>query len=133
MKALNRLPVPPPYISYLIAIREAKRVPSQHQGTVNDHKGILEASHQAIADRYAAFDQAIDDRNLHTLSSSQQMRSITSSLRSCYNNDTKILRDLKSAITAVQGLRALKYCPMCGITTIATHDHYIPATWFPEF
>ena len=133
MKNLTSLPVPPTYISYLIAIRDAKRIPAEDRGTSRDHRHILTESYEAIERRYARFEEAVDEKTLETLHRSHAMQLIASSLRSCYDGGTKGLRELKDSIAAVQGVRVLKYCPLCGVTSVATHDHYIPATLFPEF
>lgn len=133
MKNLSFLPIPPTYISYFIAIKDAKRIPAGDRGTPRDHHQILTESYEAIERRYARFEEAVDQRTLETLRRSHAMQLIASSLRSCYDGRTKPLRELKDSIAAAQGFRVLKYCPLCGITSVATHDHYIPATLFPEF
>jgi hypothetical protein len=133
MKNLTRLPLPPTYISYFIAIRDAKRISVGDRGTLRDHRHILTQSYQTIERRYAHFEEAVDQRVPETIRCSNAMQLIASSLRSCYDGETKRLRELKDSIATVQGVRVLKYCPLCGITSIATHDHYMPATLFPEF
>jgi hypothetical protein len=133
MKNLTRLPLPPTYITYFIAIRDAKRIPEEDRGTPNDHRHILTQSYQEIERRYTSFEQAVDTRALEAIGRSNAMQLIAPSLRSCYDGETKRLRELKDSIAEEQGLRVLKYCPLCGITSVATHDHYLPATLFPEF
>ena len=133
MKNLERLPLPPTYISYFIAIREAKRIPPGDRGTPRDHRQVLTQFYEAIERRYGRFENAVDQRDLETIRSSSAMQLIASSLRSCYDGETKRLRELKDSIAGVQGVRVLKYCPLCGITSVATHDHYMPASLFPEF
>jgi hypothetical protein len=133
MKNLASLPIPPTYITYLIAIRDAKRIPEGDRGTSRDHRHILTQSYRTIEGRYASFEEAVDQRALETIRRSNAMQLIAPSLRSCYDGETKRLRELKDSVAAVQGIRVLKYCPLCGITSVATHDHYMPATLFPEF
>jgi hypothetical protein len=133
MKSLARLPLPPTYITYFIAIRDAKRIPEEDRGTAKDHRRILTQSYQEIERRYASFEEAVDTRGLEAIGRSNEMQLTAASLRSCYDGETKRLRELKDSIAEVQGLRVLKYCPLCGITSVATHDHYLPATLFPEF
>jgi 5-methylcytosine-specific restriction endonuclease McrA len=133
MKNLTPLPLPPTYISYFVAIRDAKRIPAGDQGTTRDHRHILTESYEAIQRRYTRFEEAIDQGTLEALRRSNAMQLIGSSLRSCYDGETKRLRALKDSIAAAQGIRVLKYCPLCGISSVATHDHYVPATLFPEF
>jgi 5-methylcytosine-specific restriction endonuclease McrA len=120
------------YVSYLIGIRDAKRIPTADRGTPRDHRRILTESHEAIERRYARFEEALDQGALETMRRSNAMQLIASSLRSCYDGETRRLRELKDSIAEVQGIRVLKYCPLCGITSVATHDHYMPATLFPE-
>jgi 5-methylcytosine-specific restriction endonuclease McrA len=133
MKNLRRLAVPPTYISYLVSIREAKRIAIADRGTTADHKLILTNVEAKIEARYEEFNDAVDNRTLENLSKSVAMRAIGSSLRSCYDNDTKAIRELKTAIADAQDIRVLKYCPLCGTTLVATHDHHLPASLFPEF
>jgi hypothetical protein len=133
MKNLVPLPLPPTYISYFIAIRDAKRIPAGDRGTPRDHRHILAQYDEAIERRYERLEEAVDQKALETIGRSNRMQLIAPSLRSCYDGDTKRLRELKDSIAAVQSMRVLKYCPLCGITSVATHDHYMPATLFPEF
>lgn len=133
MKNLRRLTVPPTYISYLVSIREAKRIAIEDRGTAADHKHILNKFETKIEARYEEFNDAVDNRTLGGLSKSSAMNAIGNSLRSCYDNDTKAIRELKTAIASAQDVRVLKYCPLCGTTLVATHDHHLPASLFPEF
>jgi hypothetical protein len=133
MKNLRRLPTPPPYISYLVTIREAKRTATADPKSPKNHKAVLADAHPQIEERYDLLSEAVDRRNLEGLHTSAAMQAIAPSLRSCYDNETKGIRDLKRAIAAAQGPRILKYCPLCGITLVATHDHHLPAALFPEF
>lgn len=133
MKNLRRLVVPPTYISYLVSIREAKKIAMADRGTTADHKSILTRVEATITARYAELQDAVDSRTLEGLSKSAGMRAIGNSLRSCYDNDTKAIRELKTAIADAQDIRVLKYCPLCGTTLVATHDHHLPASLFPEF
>jgi hypothetical protein len=103
------------------------------RGTSKDHRHMLTQSYEAIERRYGRFENAVDQRDLETIRHSNAMQLIASSLRSCYDGETKRLRELKDSIAEVQGVRVLKYCPLCGITSIATHDRYMPASLFPEF
>ena len=133
MKHLKRLSVPPDYISYLIAIRDAKKVTAPNKGTSLDHKANVTTAMSTIEARYEVFNDAVALRQLEDLRQSPPMTAISESLRSCYDNNSKGIRNLKAAIAAAQGTRVLKYCPLCGTTLVATHDHYLPASLFPEF
>lgn len=53
-------------------------------------------------------------------------------LRSCYVTKTKSLGDLFNRIKSAQPKRLLEKCPYCGITLPNTHDHYLPASQYPE-
>ena len=57
---------------------------------------------------------------------------IAGSLRSCYAGATAGIKRVKQVIANAQPQRVLKYCPLCGTTLPRTHDHYLPASRFPE-
>lgn len=129
MKKLARLAAPPPYLDYLVAIREAKIA---SPGGV-DHKAMLASKQGEIAARFAAFEASMEVGELERLMPSADLRTIAASLRSCYSVSTLGVRRLKKSIATAQASRVLKYCPMCGTTLPRTHDHYLPAARFPEF
>lgn len=129
MKKLARPAIPPEFLEYLVRIREAKTVAP---GGV-DHKAALNSRHNQISLSFAAFESAIEAGKLHQMSPSAELQAIADSLRSCYAGSTLGIRRLKKAIANAQSPRVLKYCPMCGTTLPRTHDHYLPASKFPEF
>ncbi|KQN11667.1 MULTISPECIES: HNH endonuclease [unclassified Sphingomonas] len=123
MRNLLALGNNPTYLSRYVAIRDSKQAPV---------RPVLVAHHAAISDRYQQLlDRAADDE-LEAIGNSPLL-AIRSQLRACYDGKTLSLLALKKAIKDAQPQRRLKYCPYCGTTKSETHDHYLPATRFPEF
>ncbi len=128
MRNLIPFPSNPQHIEYLVLIRDAKKI----SGEI-DHKSLLVSKHAEIVASYAAFARAIQRNELGTLVPNPALTPIHRSLVSCYSNRSSGVGDLKKTISSVHGLRVLKYCPMCGVTSPTTHDHYLPSSQFPEF
>lgn len=129
MKKLARPATPPAFIDYLISIREARTV---QPGGIN-HKALLTSMHNEIATCFKAFETAIGTGGLDQLLPYAPLNQISDSLRGCYAGSTIGIRRVKQLVANAQPPRALKYCPMCGTTLPRTHDHYLPASIFPEF
>jgi hypothetical protein len=128
MRNLKAFPTEPQHIEYLILIRDAKRVANGI-----DHKALLVARHAEIVASYGALATAVQQGTLKALTANAELKPIRQSLVSCYANRSFGVAELKKTITAAHGLRVLKYCPMCGVTSPTTHDHYLPSSRFPEF
>jgi hypothetical protein len=128
MRNLVAFPSNPPHIEYLVLIRDAKRV---SDGT--DHKALLVAKHNEIVSSYAVLGNAIQQNDLDSITPNRALTPIRQSLVSCYSNRSSGIANLKKAISSTHGLRVLKYCPMCGVTSPTTYDHYLPSSRFPEF
>jgi hypothetical protein len=129
MKKLVKPATPPEFIEHLISIREAKVVAP---GGI-DHKAVLTSRHDQIAMCFNVFETAIETGGLHQMTPSAALSPIADSLRSCYASTTIGIRRVKELVANAQPRRVLKYCPMCGTTLPRTHDHYLPASKFPEF
>jgi hypothetical protein len=128
MRNLKPFPPNPPHIQYLVLIRDAKR-----RSGSTDHKALLVAKHNQIVNSYAVLAAAIQQKNLDTITPSLALAPVHQSLVSCYSNRSSGIADLKKVISSTNGLRVLKYCPMCGVTSPTTYDHYLPSSRFPEF
>ena len=127
MKKLRTPSTSQGHIEHFILIRDAKVA----RANTFDHKSALIEKHDEIVARFAAFNQSVADGTLHLLRPST-LRVISGSLRSCYENKTSGLKKLQQHIDGEQEVRFLKYCPMCGITSPSSYDHYLPAVRFPE-
>ncbi len=123
MKNLSALGNDPTYLSRYETIRNSKRLPVRP--TLIAHQDQIAARYLELLDRAAGDD-------LENIGNSPLI-AIRSQLRSCYDVKTKGLLDLKKSIKEAQLERRLKYCPYCCTTKNETHDHYLPATRFPEF
>ncbi len=130
MRKLAPCPAPPAHIEYLVLIRDAKKAPAAN---AVDHKALLVARHQDLIESYTAFATAVRTRTLSNLLPKNSLRPIKTSLLSCYNIKTAGIKRVKDEIAASQDVRILKYCPLCGLTSPSTHDHYLPSSRFPEF
>lgn len=51
----------------------------------------------------------------------------------CYTGNTKLVRDLKTAIIKNQNIHFQTKCAYCGISDTHYMDHYLPKDDFPEF
>ena len=125
MKNLSKPLNNPTFLQHLVLIRDAKTSARQRQDLIDNHDRIVA--------RYDRFEAGADGGSLHTLRPSPTLSQIAMTLRSCYAPKTVAFRSLKKSIVDAQSVRFLKYCPMCGITSPATNDHYMPASRFPEF
>ncbi|NCP23824.1 MAG: HNH endonuclease [Erythrobacter sp.] len=123
MKKLALLTSPPSHLDRYIGIRDAKQRPT---------RDVLTNNHAAIAARYQALDNCVGAGQIEHIGASP-LQNISDQLRHCYGSQTKRLLGLKKQIKKAQAKEALKFCPYCGTTTNTTHDHYLPATDFPEF
>jgi 5-methylcytosine-specific restriction endonuclease McrA len=128
MRNLVSFPSIPPHIEYLVLIRNAKRA----SGWPN-HKALLIAKHKEIVSSYGTFVSAIQKRDLESVKPNKALASVRDSLVSCYTNKSAGIKKLKNDIRTTHGIRVLKYCPMCGITSPSTFDHYLPSSRYPEF
>lgn len=123
MKDLTALGNDPTYLTRYQAIRDSKRPPV---------RPVLVAHHDQIAQRYQHLLDRAADHDLESIGNSPLL-AISAELRACYGGVTKSLLALKKAIKEAQAPRRLKYCPYCCMATNETHDHYLPASRFPEF
>lgn len=123
MKALVAIATNPTYLNRYIGIRDSK-----HHVT----RTVLAANHVEITARYIALAKRVAAGDLEAIGASTLME-IRPQLRACYGIETKKLVALKADIKVAQAKRRLKYCPYCGTTANETHDHYLPASLFPEF
>jgi hypothetical protein len=133
---MQNLIKPTPHISfiqYLIDIRDSKKSSKSPNGNELGHKTMLTLQHQEILSRYLTFEKAVQDRTLQSLQKCDKLGQYSKALRSCYDGNTKGIRKVKKLIASSQPARLLKYCPMCSTTLPNTHDHYLPASSFPEY
>ncbi|MDR3581312.1 MAG: hypothetical protein P4L44_15225 [Oryzomonas sp.] len=125
MKRIRKVATPPTYIDRHKAIVSAKNT-----GVVKESLETLEAN---VALRFATYNDAFNNNELHEITESLHMQAYMDDLQSCYKKSTKPLRDIFKAIKEAQLTRSLLYCPYCGIALPKTHDHYLPEGRFPEF
>lgn len=128
MRNLRPFPADPPHIEYLVLIRDAKRIAAGI-----DHKALLVTRHAEILRSYASLSNALRRNELNAMTPNSALTPIRQSLISCYSNRTAGVAELKGVIDSTHGMRVLKYCPMCGVTSPTTYDHYLPSSRFPEF
>jgi hypothetical protein len=133
MKQLAKPSTPPEFIDYLVNIRDAKKSSKDEKNKGIDPKTLLTNSHAEISTCYAELEKAVENGSLHSITASAKLKAISDSLRSCYSGSTKGILAIKALIKEAQVTRLLKYCPMCGTTLPKTHDHYLPASVFPEY
>ncbi|WP_081062288.1 hypothetical protein [Burkholderia cepacia] len=124
MKPLARVQPPPQYETYLEQIRVKKKAGDDKQQLTNNWAAIVAC--------YGPFLASADNGTLDQLAPMAVTPELARALRSCYGRN-KGAQTIKDAIKASQPARQLKYCPMCGTTLPSTHDHYLPASRFPEF
>jgi hypothetical protein len=128
MRNLIAFPTNPPHVEYLVLIRDAKKVSAGI-----DHKALLVSKHNEIVSSYAVFAEALEQNELDSITPNRALTPLRQSLVSCYSSRSSGVKGLKKAISLTHGLRVLKYCPMCGVTSPSTYDHYLPSSKFPEF
>ena len=124
MKKLNLLAEPPSPIDWYVQVRDNKREPV---------RAMLIAEHAHIASRFASLGARFKSKTIHGLRPSIKSIRNEAPLRACYSGATKSLLELKKAIRDVQSPGHLKYCPMCGMSSPDTWDHYLPGVMFPEY
>lgn len=95
-------------------------------------RNTLQSIDTTIAQRYTDFENAIDTNTIIFLPEDAALQKIADELRSCYGTKTKGLDDIIELIQSAQPRQLLEKCPYCGITLPNTHDHYLPASKFPE-
>jgi 5-methylcytosine-specific restriction endonuclease McrA len=95
-------------------------------------KARLETVDANVATRYKAFEAAVSSSSIRTLPENPALQAMADDLRSCYAIRTKNLGTILKAIKSAQPKRLLEKCPYCGITLPTTHDHYLPASKYPE-
>lgn len=122
MKSL--IAVAPPHIDRYRLIVNGKRDA--------EVKARLEAVDASVAIRYEAFEVAVSGSSIRTLPEDLALQAMEADLRSCYAIRTKNLGAILKAIKSAQPRRLLEKCPYCGITLPTTHDHYLPASTYPE-
>lgn len=122
MKELVPVVPPPSYISIFEKIRDNKKAPG---------KGVIVASESDIRKRFIELEACLAAERIEAVSASS-LEAIGAELRSCYGQN-KGMRALKASIVAAQSKGRLLWCPYCGATTPGSHDHYLPASKFPEF
>ncbi|MDP0498719.1 MAG: hypothetical protein Q7P63_01345 [Verrucomicrobiota bacterium JB022] len=112
-------------IQQYLKIRNTKRNPT---------KSVLCGSHAYIAERYAHLDEAVvASKKVDLVEEDPSGWTIKDALCSCYESETKALRNLLNEIKKLRQDGSGKYCPMCGAATPKTFDHYFPRATFPEY
>jgi hypothetical protein len=95
-------------------------------------KARLQAADANVAGRYSVFEVAVGNSTIETINVDPTFQAMEDDLRSCYAIKTKNLGVVLKAIKSAQPARLLEKCPYCGITLPGTHDHYLPASRYPE-
>ncbi|QQP86574.1 HNH endonuclease [Entomomonas asaccharolytica] len=112
-----------------------KAVLLRKKNTSNDpsYKSRIEILESQISNRFTLYDSYFIQNSLELMDISPFSINEKDDLKKLYSYKSKIIKELKIALTTTDTNRIINTCPNCTISEINSFDHYLPQEKFPEF